>query len=184
MNNKSLIFLQVLRNFDLCVVVSIHICQTIIIWKRIVRMDKILMYYFYGCGSTRILEKLMCRSCGLYLTTIRIIESNNIFRDDLLDSDTYRLWYDCLGYPGRDMMIRILKTSHGHSFYRANRSMNQKLIQGGEKDVTDMPKNWAFDVKVPATGRLIPATGRPFPERSADRSSILATGRPKRFFYL
>ena len=74
------------------------------------------MYYFYGCGSTRILEKLMCRSCGLYLTTIRIIESNNVFRDDLLDSDTYRLWYDCLGYPGRDMMIRILKTSHGHPF--------------------------------------------------------------------
>ena len=36
------------------------------------------MYYFYGCGSTRILEKLMCRSCGLYLTTIRIIESNKV----------------------------------------------------------------------------------------------------------
>ena len=51
------------------------------------------------------------------------------------------------------MMIRILKTSHGHPFYRANRSKNQKLIQGGEKDITDMPKNRAFDVKIPATGR-------------------------------
>ena len=30
------------------------------------------------------------------------------------------------------MMIRILKTSHGHPFYRANRSKNQKLIQGDE----------------------------------------------------
>ena len=76
------------------------------------------MYYFYGCGSTRILEKLYVK-----------------------------------------------------------RSKNQKLIQGGEKDITDMPKNRAFDVK-------IPATGRPSPERSGDRSSILATGRPKSFFYL
>ena len=69
------------------------------------------------CERKRILEKLMCRSSGLYLTTIRIIESNNVFRDDLLDSDTYRLWHDRLGYPSRDIMIRILKTSHGHPFY-------------------------------------------------------------------
>ena len=108
------------------------------------------MYYFYGCGSTRILEKLMCRSCGLYLTTIRIIESNNVFRDDLLDSDTYRLWYDCLEYPGRDMMIRILKTSHGHPFYRANRSKNQKLIQ---RDETVESKYKNATVRRSSTGR-------------------------------
>ena len=29
------------------------------------------------------------------------------------------------------------------------------LIQGGEKDVTDVPKNWALKVKRPSTGRAI-----------------------------
>ena len=43
------------------------------------------------CGKKRILERRMCRSSGLCLTTIRMIESNNAFRDDLLDFDTYRL---------------------------------------------------------------------------------------------
>ena len=67
-------------------------------------------------GHKRVLEKLMCRSSGLYATTIRIIESNHIMRDDLWDSYTYRLWHDCLGHPGRDMMICVLKTLHGHPF--------------------------------------------------------------------
>ena len=53
--------------------------STVIIGKRIVRMDKkYLCIISNGCGRKRILEKLMCRSCGLYLTTIRIIESNKV----------------------------------------------------------------------------------------------------------
>ena len=36
----------------------------------------------------RILEKIMCLSSVLYATTIWVIESNNVIRDDLLDSDT------------------------------------------------------------------------------------------------
>ena len=84
------------------------------------------------CGRKRILEKFMCISSGLYSTTIRAIESNHVIRDDLLDSDTYWLWHDRLGHPGRDLMIRILKTSHGHPFFRANQSMNRKAIQEDE----------------------------------------------------
>ena len=66
-------------------------------------------------------------------------------RDDLWDSDTYRLWHDRLGHPGHDMMIRILKTSHGHPFFRTKRSKNQKLVRGdapaphGAKTVQDRP---------------------------------------------
>ena len=51
-------------------------------------------------------------------------------RDDLWDFDTYRLWHDRLGHPGRDMMIRILKTSHGHPFFKTKRSKNQELVRG------------------------------------------------------
>jgi hypothetical protein len=87
-------------------------------WKTYCKNgQKYLCIISNSCGRKRILEKLMCQFSGLYLTTIRIIESNNVFRDNLLDSDTYRLWHDRLGHPGRDMMIRILKTSHGHPFY-------------------------------------------------------------------
>lgn len=141
------------------------------------------------CGRKRILEQLMCRSSGLYLTIIRIIESNNVFQDNLLDSDTYRLWHDRLGHPGRDMMIRILKTSHGHPFYRANRSKNRKMIKGGETDIIDVPKKSAQLVQRPATGRQSPecfgdrstnsaATGRRRTEAFGDRSTNLSTGRP------
>ena len=71
----------------------------------------------------------MCISSGLYSTTIRTIESNNVIRDDLFDSDTYWLWHDRLGHPGSDLMICILKTSKGHPFFQANQSMNRKAIQ-------------------------------------------------------
>jgi hypothetical protein len=53
-----------------------------------------------------------------------------------LDSDTYWLWHDRLGHPGRDMMLRILKTSHGHPFFRVRRSKNRKLIPGLSKTAT------------------------------------------------
>ena len=71
----------------------------------------------------------MCLSSGLYVT-IRAIKSNKVMREDLLDLDTYWLCHDRIDHPGHDMMIRLLKTSHGHHFFRAKRSMNQKLIPG------------------------------------------------------
>ncbi|PRQ36553.1 putative RNA-directed DNA polymerase [Rosa chinensis] len=42
------------------------------------------------------------------------------------DTDSYRLWHDRLGHPGRDMMIRILKNSHGHPFFRVKNKMGEK----------------------------------------------------------
>ncbi|KAK9930010.1 hypothetical protein M0R45_027070 [Rubus argutus] len=41
------------------------------------------------CGRKAHLREVMCISSGLYSTTIRAIESNNVIRDDLFDSDTY-----------------------------------------------------------------------------------------------
>jgi len=59
----------------------------------------------HNYGRKRILEKLMSQSSGLYLTTIRIIESHVVAKQDLWDSDSYKLWHDRLGHPGRDKMI-------------------------------------------------------------------------------
>ena len=47
-------------------------------------------------------------------------------------------------------MIRILKTSYGHPFYRANRSKNQKLIQ---RDKTALRKYENVVVRRQSTGR-------------------------------
>ena len=71
----------------------------------------------------------MCLSSGFYII-IRAIKSNKVMREDLLDLDTYWLCHDRIGHPGHDMMNRLQKTSHGHHFFRAKRSMNQKLISG------------------------------------------------------
>ncbi|KAJ9561775.1 hypothetical protein OSB04_006935 [Centaurea solstitialis] len=57
-------------------------------------------------GRKRILEKLIGQSNGLYLTIIR-------------------LWHDRLGHPGRDMMIRVLKNTHGHPFFLMKGKMKQ-----------------------------------------------------------
>ena len=46
----------------------------------------------YRCKH--ILEKLMSQSSGLYLTTIQIIESYVVAKQDLWDSDSYKLWHD------------------------------------------------------------------------------------------
>ncbi|XP_026400250.1 uncharacterized protein LOC113296134 [Papaver somniferum] len=79
------------------------------------------------CGRKHILEKLMSQSSGLYLT-IRIIESHVFTNDDLLNNDSYRLWHDRLGNPGHDMMIRVLKNSHGHPFFRGKKKMGQQTV--------------------------------------------------------
>ena len=63
------------------------------------------------------LKKLMSRASGLYVTMIRIVESNLLLHEGVLKSDSYRLRHDRLGHPGRDMMIRILQFSHGHPFH-------------------------------------------------------------------
>ena len=69
----------------------------------------------------------MCQPNVLCITTIRVVESNHVMRNDLWDSDTYRLWHDRLGHPGRDMMIRILKNSNGHPFFRVKGSKYRQL---------------------------------------------------------
>ena len=43
------------------------------------------------CGRKRILEKLMSQSSGLYLTTIRIIESYAVTDKEIWDIESYRL---------------------------------------------------------------------------------------------
>ncbi|KAK9912308.1 hypothetical protein M0R45_036177 [Rubus argutus] len=143
----------------------------------------------------RILEKFMCISSGLYSTTIRAIESNNVIRDDLFDSDTYWLWHDRLGHPGHDLMIHILKTSHGHPFFRANQSMNRKTIR---EDKTAMKRGKFAAVRRLSTGRgqnadrstnvlyrhrpvekirRASSTGRHRTERIVDRSTPSSTSR-------
>ena len=72
------------------------------------------------CGRKRIHEKLIRQSTGLYMTTIRIVASTYFL--DVKDQDVLRLWHDRLGHPGRDVMISILKCSHGHPFSRQKRS--------------------------------------------------------------
>ncbi|KAL6138344.1 hypothetical protein ACLB2K_063627 [Fragaria x ananassa] len=64
------------------------------------------------------LEKPKSQLSGLYLTTIKIIESYFVSRS-FCNSDSYKLWHDRLGHPERDMMIRILKNSYGHPFFQA-----------------------------------------------------------------
>jgi hypothetical protein len=82
------------------------------------------------------------------------------------------------------MMIRILNISHGHLSYRANRSMNQRSIQGDEtamrKCKTAAVRRWSTGrgivadrsnpSSVPVDRSLIASTGRPGPERIVDRS--------------
>ena len=92
--------------------------------------------YFYitsnECGRKRIFKKLMSQSSGLYLITIRIVESYAVINNEMWDTDSYRLWHDRLGHPGHDMMIRILKNSHGHPLFRVRNKRGQQsnTLQG------------------------------------------------------
>ena len=70
-----------------------------------------------NCERKRILEKFMCLSNRLYATTIQAIESNNVIRDDLLDSDTYWLWHDRLDHLSRVLHNRLwLETQIQHKY--------------------------------------------------------------------
>ncbi|KAK9932391.1 hypothetical protein M0R45_019630 [Rubus argutus] len=93
--------------------------------------------------------------------------------------DTYWLWHDRLGHPGRDLMIRILKTSNGHPFFRANQSINRKAIQ---EDKTSHEKGKIAVVRCCRPVEVNMSTGRPTfwmdrfdPVRVADRSMIMPT---------
>ena len=68
----------------------------------------------YEYGQKHIHEKLERLPSGLYITTIRGIEAHTVAGPMLEFHDTLLLWHDRFGHPGRDMMRRILKSSHGH----------------------------------------------------------------------
>ena len=78
----------------------------------------------------------------MYVTTIRIVESYAITNNEMWDTDSYRLWHDRLGHPGHDMMIRILKNSHVHPFFRVRNKRGQQsnTLQGvGPSTVQNQP---------------------------------------------
>jgi len=47
---------------------------------------------------------------------------------DIWDTDSYRLWFDQIGQPGRDIMVQILRNSHGHPFFRKKRRHSRSSI--------------------------------------------------------
>ena len=101
-------------------------------------------------SRTRVVEKCKRVQSGIYFTTIRAIESHAVV---LCDTDSYRLWHDRLGHPGRDLMIRILKCSHGHPFFKSKKRKHDG------KDEDDPETEFhvlgsASPPKPPATSRL------------------------------
>ncbi|KAM2419289.1 hypothetical protein ACFXTH_025893 [Malus domestica] len=66
----------------------------------------------YEYAQKYIHEKLERLPSRLYITTIRGIEAHNVVDPMPEFQDTLLFWHDCLGHPGRDMMRRILKSSH------------------------------------------------------------------------
>ena len=100
-------------------------------------------------SRTRIVERCKRVQSGIYFTTIRAIESHAVV---LCDTDSYRLWHDRLGHPGRDLMIRILKCSHGHPFFKS-----KKRKHDGKDEVdpeTEFHVLGSASQKPPATSRL------------------------------
>ena len=86
-------------------------------------------------GRRRILEKMSCiEDNGLYLTTARVFESYAV-TNEFCDTEIYRLWHIRLGHPGRDMMIRILKNSHGHPFFKSKKRLEEPLSTTQRRDV-------------------------------------------------
>ncbi|KAM1760399.1 hypothetical protein ACFX12_003275 [Malus domestica] len=71
----------------------------------------------YEYGQKLIHENFERLPSGLYITTIRGIEAHSVANPMPEFQDTLLLWYDHLGYPGCDIMCRILKSSHGHKLH-------------------------------------------------------------------
>ncbi|KAM0955797.1 hypothetical protein TB2_023719 [Malus domestica] len=79
--------------------------------------SEFLCITLYEYGQKHIHEKLERLPSGLYITTIRSIEAHSMVSPMPAFQDTLLLWHDRLGHPGRDMMRRILKSSHGHKLH-------------------------------------------------------------------
>ncbi|KAL6542349.1 hypothetical protein OROMI_023951 [Orobanche minor] len=73
-------------------------------------------------SQKHVIEKLAAISSGLYLTTIKAIESYSVINPKFNDPITFKLWHNRLGHPGSTMMGRIIQNSRGHHL------QNQKLL--------------------------------------------------------
>ncbi|KAM2133214.1 hypothetical protein ACFX1R_003339 [Malus domestica] len=71
----------------------------------------------YEYGQKHIHEKLERLPSRLYITTIRGIEAHSMASPMPEFPNTLLLWHDRLGRLGRDMMCRILKSSHGYKLH-------------------------------------------------------------------
>lgn len=65
-------------------------------------------------GQKQVLERMRTYTPGLYGTVISSVETHNITNLKLVDQNTFSLWHDRLGHPGKTMMHRIIENSHGH----------------------------------------------------------------------
>ncbi|KAM2731492.1 hypothetical protein EV2_035147 [Malus domestica] len=79
----------------------------------------------YEYGQKRILEKMKRISSGLYTTTIHPIEYHYVANPTTRTAHEITFWHDRLGHPGRIVMRRILKSSHGQPL-----TQSLGLIQG------------------------------------------------------
>ena len=71
------------------------------------------------------------------------IESHVVAKHDIWDTDSYRLWFDQIGQPGRDIMVQILRNSHGHPFFRSKRRHSRPSItmkHGGDPGDIDVTR--------------------------------------------
>ncbi|KAM2624675.1 hypothetical protein TB1_031629 [Malus domestica] len=68
----------------------------------------------YEYGYKHIHKKLERFPSGLYIITIHDIKSHHVASFVPGFQSTLLLWTDHMRHPGRDMMCRILKSSHGH----------------------------------------------------------------------
>ncbi|KAM1645147.1 hypothetical protein ACFXTN_006338 [Malus domestica] len=71
----------------------------------------------YEYGQKHIHEKLERLPSGLHIITICGIEAHSVAGPMPEFQDTLLLWHDRLGHHGRDMMRRILKSSHRHKLH-------------------------------------------------------------------
>ncbi|KAM1628851.1 hypothetical protein ACFX2K_017216 [Malus domestica] len=83
----------------------------------------------YEYGQKRILEKMERNPSGLYTTTIRPIECHYVAGPTTGTAHEITLWHDRLGHPGRIVMRRIFKTSHGHPLTRSLGSIREIACQ-------------------------------------------------------
>ena len=76
--------------------------------------SEFLCITFYEYGRKRIHEKLERLLSGLYITTIRAVETHHVAGPVAGFQDTLLFCHDRMGHPERDMIRRILKVSFGH----------------------------------------------------------------------